>query len=244
MHNIALITGGTGGIGEACVRLFASRGWSVLFLTSSQPEKAAALTAELRASGASVDWRQCDLRDPAQVKDAIHDLMTTWHHVDLLINNAGVSYTGLLTDMSDEDWDRVFDINIRAAFLLSRELLPDMISRQQGSIINISSMWGETGASCEVAYSASKAALIGFTKALAKEAGPSGIRVNCITPGVIDTRMNAHLSEADLDDLKDCTPLSRIGTPEDVAKAALFLAESGSSFITGQVLGVNGGFVI
>ena len=241
---IALITGGTGGIGEACVRLFASKGWSVLFLTSSQPEKAAALTAELRASGASVDWRQCDLRDPAQVKASIHDLMTTWHHVDLLINNAGVSFTGLLTDMSDEDWDRVFDINVRAAFLLSRELLPGMISRQQGSIINISSMWGETGASCEVAYSASKAALIGFTKALAKEAGPSGIRVNCITPGVIDTRMNAHLSEADLDDLKDCTPLGRIGTPEDVAKAALFLAESGSSFITGQVLGVNGGFVI
>ena len=241
---IALITGGTGGIGETCVRLFASKGWSVLFLTSSQPEKAAALTAELRASGASVDWRQCDLRDPAQVKASIHDLMTTWHHVDLLINNAGVSFTGLLTDMSDEDWDRVFDINVRAAFLLSRELLPGMISRQQGSIINISSMWGETGASCEVAYSASKAALIGFTKALAKEAGPSGIRVNCITPGVIDTRMNAHLSEADLDDLKDCTPLGRIGTPEDVAKAALFLAESDSSFITGQVLGVNGGFVI
>lgn len=241
---IALITGGTGGIGEACVRLFASKGWSVLFLTSSQQEKAAALTAELRASGASVDWRQCDLRDPAQVKASIHDLMTTWHHVDLLINNAGVSFTGLLTDMSDEDWDRVFDINVRAAFLLSRELLPGMISRQQGSIINISSMWGETGASCEVAYSASKAALIGFTKALAKEAGPSGIRVNCITPGVIDTRMNAHLSEADLDDLKDCTPLGRIGTPEDVAKAALFLAESDSSFITGQVLGVNGGFVI
>ena len=241
---IALITGGTGGIGEACVRLFASKGWSVLFLTSSQPEKAAALTAELRASGASVDWRQCDLRDPAQVKASIHDLMTTWHHVDLLINNAGVSFTGLLTDMSDEDWDRVFDINVRAAFLLSRELLPEMVSRQQGSIINISSMWGETGASCEVAYSASKAALIGFTKALAKEAGPSGIRVNCITPGVIDTRMNAHLSEADLDDLKDCTPLGRIGAPEDVAKAALFLAESDSSFITGQVLGVNGGFVI
>ena len=241
---IALITGGTGGIGEACVRLFASKGWSVLFLTSSQPEKAAALTAELRASGASVDWRQCDLRDPAQVKASIHDLMTTWHHVDLLINNAGVSFTGLLTDMSDEDWDRVFDINVRAAFLLSRELLPGMISRQQGSIINISSMWGETGASCEVAYSASKAALIGFTKALAKEAGPSGIRINCITPGVIDTRMNAHLSEADLDDLKDCTPLGRIGAPEDVAKAALFLAESDSSFITGQVLGVNGGFVI
>lgn len=244
MHPIVLITGGTGGIGEACVRLFASKGWSVLFLTSSRPEKAAALTAELRASGASADWRQCDLRDPAQVKASIHDLMITWHHVDLLINNAGVSFTGLLTDMSDEDWDHVFDINVRAAFLLSREFLPGMISRQQGSIINISSMWGETGASCEVAYSASKAALIGFTKALAKEVGPSGIRVNCITPGVIDTRMNAHLSEADLDDLKDSTPLGRIGTPEDVAKAALFLAESGSSFITGQVLGVNGGFVI
>ena len=244
MHPIVLITGGTGGIGEACVRLFASKGWSVLFLTSSQAEKAAALTAELRASGASADWRQCDLRDPAQVKASIHDLMITWHHVDLLINNAGVSFTGLLTDMSDEDWDHVFDINVRAAFLLSREFLPGMISRQQGSIINISSMWGETGASCEVAYSASKAALIGFTKALAKEVGPSGIRVNCITPGVIDTRMNAHLSEADLDDLKDSTPLGRIGTPEDVAKAALFLAESGSSFITGQVLGVNGGFVI
>lgn len=244
MHNIALITGGTGGIGEACVRIFATRGWSVLFLTSSQSEKAAALTAELRASGSSVDWRQCDLRDPSQVKSAVQDLMTTWHHVDLLINNAGVSFTGLLTDMTDEDWDNVFDVNVRSAFLLSRELLPDMISRQHGNIINISSMWGEVGASCEVAYSASKAALIGFTKALAKEVGPSGVRVNCITPGVIDTRMNAHLSEADLEDLRDSTPLGRIGTPEDVAKAALFLAENDSSFITGQILGVNGGFVI
>lgn len=244
MKNVVLITGGTGGIGEACVRLFAGKGYPVLFLTSSNPEKAAAMTEELRSSGASVDWRQCDLRDETAVARALKDLLSTWHRVDVLINNAGISRTGLLTDMSPGDWDTVFDVNVRGAFLLCRELLPGMISRQSGNIINISSMWGETGASCEVAYSASKAALIGMTKALAKEVGPSGIRVNCVTPGVIDTKMNAHLTEADLQDLKDCTPLGRVGTPEEVAKAALFLAEDGSSFITGQILGVNGGFVI
>lgn len=244
MNDVVLISGGTGGIGEACVRIFASLGHPVLFLTSAQPGKAAALTDELRASGASADWRLCDLREPAQVSAAVRELLSVWHRVDILINNAGVSFTGLLTDMSDEDWDRIFDINVRGAFLLCRELLPGMISRRKGSIVNISSMWGETGASCEVAYSASKAALIGLTKALARETGPSGVRVNCITPGVIDTRMNSHLTEADLEELRDCTPLGRIGTPAEVAKAAVFLAESGSSFITGQILGVNGGFVI
>ena len=244
MNDVVLVSGGTGGIGEACVRLFASKGHPVLFLTSAQPEKAAALALEMRESGASVDWKQCDLRDPNQVRTAIRDLLSVWHRIDILINNAGVSFTGLLTDMSDEDWNRIFDVNVRGAFLLCRELLPGMISRRKGNIVNIASMWGETGASCEVAYSASKAALIGLTKALAKEAGPSGIRVNCITPGVIDTRMNAHLSEGDLADLADSTPLGRIGTPGEVAEAALFLSENSSSFITGQILGVNGGFVI
>lgn len=244
MKRTVLISGGTGGIGEACVRCFAAAGYAVLFLTHERPEKADRLTAELRASGASADWRACDLADPLSVTDALNSLKKTWHHIDVLINNAGVSHVGLLTGMTVEEWDRVMNINLRGAFLLTKEVLPDMISCRQGSVINISSMWGETGASCEVAYSASKAGLIGFTKALAKEVGLSGVRVNCLTPGVIRTEMNRNLRPEDLDALKEETPLERLGDPEDVAKAALFLAGEEASFITGQVLGVNGGFVI
>ena len=164
--------------------------------------------------------------------------------IDILINNAGVCSVGLITDLSLSEWNRIFNVNMTAAFLYSKEILPQMINKKWGRIINISSIWGQVGASCEVAYSASKAALIGFTRALAKEVGPSGITVNVISPGVIDTDMNAHLSADDMAALKDETPLMRVGEPLEIARTALFLSEDGGDFITGQLIGVNGGFVI
>ena len=164
--------------------------------------------------------------------------------VDILVNNAGGGTQILFSDISDELWRETFALNVDGCFYCCKEALPHMIHEKQGKIINISSIWGVTGASCEVHYSAAKAAIIGLTKALAKELGPSGINVNCVAPGVIDTPMNAHLSEEAMNELKEETPLCRIGTPEDVANAVYFLASDDASFITGQVLGANGGFVI
>ena len=161
-----------------------------------------------------------------------------------MINNAAISSFSLFTDISYEDWRKMFAVNLDGAFLYSKRVLPGMINKKQGRIINVSSMWGIVGSSCEVHYSAAKAALIGMTKALAKEVGPSGITVNCIAPGVIDTEMNAKLSEEDIRALKDETPLMRIGLPREVAEAALFLAGEGAAFITGAVLNVNGGFIV
>ena len=162
----------------------------------------------------------------------------------MLINNAGIAESALFTDVTDEMWKRMLDTNLSGAFYASRAVLPNMISKKRGVILNVSSMWGQVGASCEVHYSAAKAGLIGMTKALAKEVGPSGIRVNCVSPGVIDTDMNANLSDSDIEALKNETPLERIGNATDIAEALLFLASDKASFITGQDIGVNGGLII
>ena len=244
MRKIALITGGSRGIGAACVRAFAADGYAVAFLYNRSAEKAQALVKTLRAEGRDVSAWQCDLEDPAQIAKVMADILRTYRRIDALINCAGVAHVGLFTDMTEAEWDRLFAVNVRSAFSVTKAVLPGMISRHAGTIVNVSSMWGEVGASCEVAYSATKAALIGMTKALAKEVGPSGVRVNCVTPGVIDTDMNAQLTEEDRASLEDETPLMRIGQAEEVAKVALFLCGDGASFITGQVLGVNGGIVI
>lgn len=244
MRRVALITGGSRGIGAACVRLFAQQGYATVFLYRQREDAAHALVEELRAQGHDAACFRCDVADGDQVKAVVAEVLRLYHHVDVLVNNAGVAHIGLLTDMTDADWHRVFDTNIGGVFHVTQAVLPGMISRRQGSVVNVSSMWGEAGASCEVAYSAAKAAVIGFTKALAKEVGPSGVRVNCVSPGLIATDMNAELDENALGELAEETPLGRIGSAEEVAQAALYLAGDGAAFITGQVLGVSGGLQI
>ena len=244
MRRIALVSGGSRGIGAACVRAFAQDGYAVVFLYNRSAGKAEALVQALRSEGWDVTAYPCDVSDPQQVAATVADILRTFRRIDALVNCAGIAHIGLFTDMTEDEWDRLFAVNVRSAFSLTKAVLPGMISARKGSIVNVSSMWGEVGASCEVAYSATKAALIGLTKALAKEVGPSGVRVNCVTPGVIDTDMNAQLTEDDRAALADETPLGRIGTAEEVAKAILFLCGEGASFITGQVLGVSGGLVI
>lgn len=244
MRKIAMITGGSRGIGAACVRAFAEDGYAVAFLYNNSRDKAEALVQSLRAEGRDVAAYQCDVAEAAQVQAVIADILRTYRRIDALVNCAGIAHIGLFTDMTEDEWDRLFAVNVRSAFSVTKAVLPGMISRQTGAVVNVSSMWGEVGASCEVAYSATKAALIGLTKALAKEVGPSGVRVNCVTPGVIDTDMNAQLTDDDRAELADETPLGRIGAAEEVAQTVLFLCGEGASFITGQVLGVSGGLVI
>ncbi len=244
MKKVVLITGGSRGIGRACVEAFARQGCAVVFFCRTRADLAASLAETLRSEGCDVDWYQCDVSVKAQVDAAVADLLHRYHRVDVLVNNAAVSQFGLFTEMAEADWDTMFAVNVKGAALCSQAVLPGMISRQSGSIVCVSSMWGQTGASCEVCYSATKAAIIGFTKALAQEAGPSGIRVNCVAPGFIDTDMNASLDDSVRASFAGETPLGRLGTPEDVARAVTFLAGDDARFITGQVIGVNGGYVV
>lgn len=238
MKKTVLITGASRGIGRACALAFGRAGYRVLINYLQNETAAHALVTELDALGVESMLLRADVSVDAQV-DA---LFAQAGHVDVLINNAGIAWESPLQDMTEADWDRVQSVCLKSVFLCSRAVLGQMISRKEGAILNISSMWGLCGASCEVAYSAAKAGVIGLTKALAREVGPSGIRVNCIAPGVIDTDMNAAYTEADLRALCEQTPLGRIGTPDEVARAALFLAEH--PFITGETLNVSGGFVI
>lgn len=238
----ALITGASGDIGRALSLAFAGAGYAVALQYWENREAAEATAASITSSGGMTEIFRADLRREEEVEQLFQRAEERLGEMSLLVNNAGVSWHGLLTDMSVRDWEQVLGVNLTGAFLCCRRALPGMVRAHRGCILNISSMWGEVGASCEAAYSAAKAGLIGLTKALAKEVGPAGVRVNAITPGVIDTKMNAQLSPQDLAALAEETPLGCIGKPEDVAKAALFLA--GQEFITGQVLGVSGGFVI
>lgn len=234
-----LITGGSRGIGAAMVRHFAAQGWAVAFTYVKSGDKARALARETGAAAFL-----CDLRREEDVSRTAEQAGRLFPRLDALICSAGVSWSGLMQDMTVSEWDELFSVNVRGAFLTTRAFLPGMISRKAGAVLYVSSMWGQAGASCEAAYSASKAALIGLTKALAKETGPSGVRVNCLCPGVIQTDMLAAYSQADLEALRLDTPLERLGTPEDAARAAFFLCSPEADFITGQTLGVNGGFVI
>lgn len=241
---LAVVTGGAGGIGSAIVKAFAQKGYNVAVCFHSSKAAAEDLAYEITRGGGMAVAFSADLTNENEVLRLKEDITNRLGFADVLVNNAGVSSEMLFTDVSTDEYDRVMGTNVKSAFLMTRVFLPDMVHEKKGCIINVSSMWGQVGGSCEVVYSASKAALIGMTKALAKEVGPSGIRVNCIAPGVIDTAMNAMHSEETMEALKEETPLGRIGTPEDVANAAIFLASPRASFMTGQVLGVNGGMII
>ena len=233
----ALITGGSRGIGAATVCAFASAGYRAAFFYLHSESAAQALAARTGAIAI-----RCDIRDSASVAAACAEAKRRLGHIDVLVNNAGIAQQKLFTDITDEDWRAMLDTNLSGAFYACRAVLPDMISRRYGRIINVGSIWGQVGASCEVHYSAAKAGLIGLTKALAKEAAPSGVTVNCICPGVIETDMLSSFTQDDLAALAEETPVGRLGTPEDIARSILWLADPKSNFITGQTVGVNGGF--
>ena len=234
-----LITGGSRGIGAACVRAFAAAGDRVAFIY-----RASAKAAEDIAKETGAYPIRADLSDPAEAARAAEEAISALGGVDVLVNNAGVAQIKLFTDLTDGDWRRVLSTDLDGAFYLTRAVARDMIARHSGRIVNIGSMWGKVGASCEVHYSAAKAGLRGMTMALAKELGPSGITVNCVEPGVIETEMNAALDERTRADLADATPLCRLGTPAEVAAAVRFFASDAAAFITGQCLGVDGGYAI
>jgi len=231
----ALITGGTGGIGQALCRRLAADGYYVYINYFRSEEKAKALAAEINGEAL-----RFDVSDAGAVRDAVAGITPP----ELLINNAGISEIDLFTSVTDEKASRILGIDLAGTMNCSRAVLPEMIRRKSGNIINVSSMWGQVGASCEVDYSAAKAGIIGFTKALAKEVAPSGIRVNCISPGFIMTEMNSRFSPEDLELIREDIPLGIFGKPEHIADAASFLASDSAEYITGQVLAVNGGMVI
>lgn len=239
MPKTALITGASGGIGSEIVREFAKAGIKIAAVYLKNRAAAEKLKAE---TGCGIF--RCDVTDFKAAHETVSQAAKAMGGIDILVNNAGIARQTLFSDITEEMWDNMFNVNVKSVYNFTHAALPYMINKKSGRIINISSMWGQCGASCEVDYSASKAAVIGFTKALAKEVGLSGITVNCIAPGVIDTPMNGALDGETMASLKDDTPMNRIGTPFDIARTALFLADGSADFITGQVIGVNGGFVI
>ena len=235
-----LISGGDRGIGAAAARAFAAAGYQVAVLYHQNAAAAAALEQQLPGCIAI----QCDVASRASCELAFHAVEQAMGRVEVLVCNAGIAQQKLFTDITPEEWQRMLDVNLSGAFHLCQLALPGMIRRKQGRILTVSSMWGQTGGSCEVHYSAAKAGLIGLTKALAKEEGPSGITVNCVAPGVIETDMMAAFTAEDKAALAEETPVGRLGTPEEVAKLLVFLAGEDAGYITGQVFGVNGGLVI
>lgn len=240
----AFVTGGSGGIGKAICKALSQMGYDVAIGYNSNEHKAVKLAEEISEDGRKAAAVKCDIADSNSVNKAVAVCESTLGEITLLVNNAGIADVNLFTHVPDDRMQEIVNVNLMGAMYLSKAVLPKMINRKNGNIINISSMWGEVGASCEVVYSAAKAGLIGFTKALAKEVGLSGVRVNCITAGMIDTPMNKGFTEDEINDIIEEIPLSRIGTPEDIANSVCFLASEKSSYITGAVIKVNGGMCI
>lgn len=236
----ALITGGTKGIGKAIALAFLQRGYEVVLNYHSDQKAAIAAQEEFNIQGYCPILLRADVSDELQVKNMFKEFFSIYGKLDVLVNNAGISKVKVIQDTTVGDWDKVFAVNVKSAFLCSREVANKMIFAGGGSIVNVASVWGEVGASCEVAYSASKGAVIAFTKALAKELAPSNVRVNCVSPGVIDTAMNSHLTDDEMRELVEEIPAGRIGLPSDVGEAVAFIAEN--SYITGEILSVGGGF--
>lgn len=244
MAKVVLITGASRGIGKAEAEKFARQGYQVIANFNRSEKEMKTFSDSMQKQGLALIPIQADVSNAEEAQKMVDETLRQFGHIDVLICNAGIARQGLLTDFTPEDWRMIMSVNLDSVFYCCRAALPSMIRRQKGCIITTSSIWGITGASCEVPYSAAKAGVIGLTKALAKEAGPSGIRVNCIAPGVIDTQMNGNLTAEVLEELREETPLCQIGTPEQIADCAYFLAEDAASFLTGQVISPNGGFLI
>lgn len=244
MSKTALVTGGSRGIGAAACRALAREGFSVAIGYTHNAQAAEALAKELTDQGFNAMAVRGDVRSREEVRAMFEAVRRRMGAVDTLVLSAGIAQQKLFQDITDADWDGLFDVNIKGVYRCIQAALPDMLRRGRGCIVTVASMWGQVGASCESHYAASKAAVIGLTRSLAKELGPSGIRVNCVSPGTIETDMTAPLGEETLGALAADTPLGRNGTAEDVAQAIAYLCSDASSFVTGQVLAVNGGFVI
>ena len=239
-----LITGASGGIGTATACLFAEKGYNVVINYNNSERQARLLQKSLTEHGAKSICIGANVSYPSEVNSMIKQAEYAFGNIDVLVNNAGISQIKQIQDITDNDWHEMIATNLTGVFNCARAVVPSMIRNKSGAIINVSSMWGLTGASMETHYSAAKAGVIGFTKALAKELGPSGIRVNCVAPGVIETNMNRNITLEAVEQLSDETPLGRLGSPIEVAEAIYFLASEQASFITGQVISPNGGLVI
>lgn len=240
----AIITGASRGIGKETAQLFANNGYNVLINYNSSKSKAVELCQSLINKGFSADVFKADVARRAEVDEMVGYCIEKFGNIDVLVNNAGISKISAFGDISETEWDEIITVNLKGVFNCCQSVLPYMLKNKKGWIINISSIWGMTGASCEVHYSAAKAGVIGLTKALAKELGPSNIQVNCIAPGIIETDMNSNIGDEESGKLKENTPLMRFGTALEIAHSILFLASEDVSFITGQVISPNGGFVI
>ena len=242
MERIAIITGASRGIGREIAKCLAQEGIKVIANYNKSEEKAIELKEKLKRESIEIDIVKADVSKREDIKELVNYAIEKYGKVDILVNNAGISEYKVFTDETDEDWNRVIKTNLYSAFAMSQEVIPNMVHNKSGCIINISSIWGIVGSSMEVLYSISKAGMDGLTKALAKELGPSNIRVNSVAPGAIDTDMNANLNKAELKELEECTPLGKIGKPEDIAKCVKWLAND--TFTTGQIISINGGWVI
>lgn len=243
-NKTVLITGASMGIGKATAITLARCGMNVILNYCNHQKEAEETANQINKNGLQAVAIQADVSNNIQVINMVNQAYEIFGSIDALVNNAGIAQQKLFTDISEKEWDEMFAINVKGAYNCCQAVLPNMIHNKSGKIINMSSIWGLVGASCEVHYSATKAAIIGFTKALAKEVGPSGIQVNCVAPGVIKTKMLADFSDEDLKNLSNETPLCKLGTPQDVANVIKFLISDESDFITGQVISPNGGFVI
>lgn len=242
VNKVVVVTGGSRGIGAQIVKTLANENYKVILNYNNSKEQAEKIQQELLEQGKQIEIIKADVSKKEEAEKLIQFSLNKFNKIDVLINNAGISQEGLFTDVTEEEWQKIINTNLNSVFYCTQQALKYMIQKQQGCIINISSIWGETGASCEVAYSTTKAAINGMTKALAKEVGPSNIRVNAIAPGIIDTDMNKKLTIEELEQIKEEIPLNKIGKAIDIAKCVKWLVED--EYTTGQIISINGGWYI